>query len=116
MDGRVQKPVYHYMKEHYGIDYVDTVTEPGPCKILAENLDAPVIDDIKKRVEISVNKHGAKVVAIVAHEECAGNPVSKEEQMGHLKKAKEIFTQSFPDVEIVLLWVGHGWDKAELID
>lgn len=115
MDGRIQDAVKNYMKEYYGVDYVDMVTEPGPNKILAENLDAPVIDNIIKRVKISVHHHGAKVVAIVGHEGCAGNPVGKEEQITHLKKAKETFAPQCKDADIILLWVGQGWDKAELV-
>ena len=37
MDGRVQDAVKNYMKENYGVDYVDMITEPGPNKILADN-------------------------------------------------------------------------------
>ena len=50
MDGRVQDAVKNYMKENYGVDYVDLVTEPGPNKILAENADETVIENIKKMV------------------------------------------------------------------
>lgn len=116
MDGRIQDAVKNYMKETYGVDYVDMVTEPGPNKILAENTDVPVIDDIRKRVKISVHHHGAKFVAIVGHDGCAGNPVSKEEQIEHLKKAKEMFAPQCQDAAIILLWVGQGWDKAELVE
>ena len=116
MDGRIQDAVKNYMKERYSVDYVDMVTEPGPNKILADNLDIPVIENIKKRVKISVHHHGAKVVAIVGHFGCAGNPVEKEEQIGHLKKAKEMFAPQCKDAEIILLWVGQGWDKAELVE
>ena len=67
MDGRVQDAVKDYMKKSYGVDYVDTLTEPGPNKILADNSDLAIIENIKKRVEISVGHHGSKVVAIVGH-------------------------------------------------
>ncbi len=116
MDGRIQDAVKNYMKENYGVDYVDMVTEPGPNKILADNLDTPVINNIVKRVKISVHHHGSKLVAIVGHEGCAGNPVSKEEQIQHLKNAREIFAPQCKDATIILLWVGQGWDKAELVE
>ena len=89
MDGRVQDAVKNYMQENYGVDYVDMVTEPGPNKILADNSDKAIIENIKKRVEVSVHHHGSKVVAIVGHFGCAGNPTEKEIQIGHLKKAEE---------------------------
>ena len=82
MDGRVQLPVIKWISEKYGVDYVDMVTEAGPVKILADNGDAVLQESIRKRVEISVNKHGSKIVAIVAHFDCAGNPVEKDIQIG----------------------------------
>src|SRR5260221_1908910 len=87
MDGRCQNPVKNYLQENYGVDYVDMVTEPGPNKILADNSDNLIIENIKKRVAISVNHHGSKVVAIVGHFGCAGNPTEKEAQCTHLQDA-----------------------------
>jgi hypothetical protein len=115
MDGRIQDAVKDYIKENYKVKYVDMVTEPGPNKILAENLDSAIIENIKKRVKISVNHHGSRIVAIVGHFGCAGNPSEKEEQIKHLRKAKSILEPFFSDAEIILLWVGEGWKKAELI-
>jgi hypothetical protein len=34
-DGRVQEPVITWMKDAYGVQYVDDVTEPGPICMLA---------------------------------------------------------------------------------
>lgn len=115
MDGRIQDAVKNYMKEAYGVHYVDMVTEPGPNKILAESHDAAVVENIKKRVGISVEHHGAKAIAIVGHFGCAGNPVDKDEQIKHLQEAKKTVESFEFNVEIVLLWVGQGWDKAERV-
>jgi hypothetical protein len=30
MDGRAQLPVIEWLKRECGVDYVDTITEPGP--------------------------------------------------------------------------------------
>jgi len=114
MDGRVQDAVKDYMKENYGVDYVDMVTEPGPNKILADNLDSAVIENIKKRVEISVEHHGSRVIAIVGHFGCAGNPTEKETQIEHLKEAKEIVISFGFPVEIILLWVDGDWKTTLL--
>ena len=115
MDGRVQDAVKNYMKKNYGADYVDMVTEPGPNKILSDNQDKAIIENIKKRVEISVHHHGSKVVAIAGHSGCAGNPIKKEEQIKHLRKSKEtVEAFGFP-VEIVLLWVEGDWKTVERV-
>jgi hypothetical protein len=115
MDGRVQDSVKDYMKKNYGVDYVDMVTEPGPNKILADNSESGIIENIKKRVEISVGHHGSKVVAVVGHFGCAGNPTEKEAQIEHLKKAKTtVESFGFP-VEVILLWVDGDWQTVEKI-
>jgi hypothetical protein len=115
MDGRVQDAVKNYMKENYSVDYVDMVTEPGPNKILAENLDSAIIENIKKRVGISVNHHGSKIVAVVGHFGCAGNPAEKEIQIQHLKKAEEAVKNFGFDIEIILLWVDGDWKNVEKV-
>lgn len=117
MDGRVQDAVKNYIKENYGVDYVDMITEPGPNKILCDSAgcDMAVIEDIKKRVDISVNHHGSKLVAIAGHDKCAGNPATKEEQIEHLKKAAEAVKAFGFGVEVILLYVADDWQTVEKI-
>jgi len=106
MDGRAQQPVIEFMTKRYGVRYVDMITEPGPNKVLAERADQALLDSIKRRVEISVNKHGSKVIAIFGHEDCAGNPVDKDEQMIHLKKAAEhVRAWGFDVEQVEMFWV-----------
>jgi len=121
MDGRVQDAVKNYMQKKYGVDFVDAITEPGPNKILADAKSNPsassgqVIENIKKRVAISVEKHGSKVIAIVGHHDCAGNPVAKEEQIKHLKEAKKVVEGFGFPVEVILLFVEGDWATIEEI-
>ena len=115
MDGRIQDAVKNYIKDNYGVDFVDMVTEPGPNKILSENTNIPVIENIKKRVGISVGHHGAEVVAIVGHFGCAGNPTEKEEQVTHLHQAQKAVELFGFNIEIILLWVGEDFKTAEKI-
>lgn len=107
MDGRTQLSVNEYLRKNYKLDYIDTVTEPGPVKILSENNAG--VDSIKKRVNISVGAHGSKLIAIVAHYDCAGNPVPKEEQLRQMESAlKTVRSWNF-DVQCIGLWVDEQW-------
>ena len=84
MDGRVQLPVNDWLKKRYNLDFIDTITEPGPELVLAESSDNSTIQSIKKKVEISVSRHKSNLVAIVGHMDCAGNPAdsrTKQEQI-----------------------------------
>jgi len=110
MDGRVQIPVIEWMKKEYGMNYIDMITEPGPNKILAENKETPVFKSIKKRVEISLNKHGSELIAIVGHYDCAGNPVEKDKQLKQIQSAiKTVKSWNF-EVQIIGLWIDGNWD------
>jgi hypothetical protein len=114
MDGRTQLPVINFLKEKYGVDYVDSVTEPGPIKFLAGGQDGGTIASIRKRVAISVEKHGSKVVAIVGHYDCAGNPVGKEIQLEQLEESAKLIKTWGYDVDIVKLWVDENWQVFEV--
>lgn len=109
MDGRVQEPVSNWMKQQYAAHHVDTITEPGPDGLLP---DGPVetVVSIRKRTEISVNAHGSGVVAVVAHHDCAGNPVSKEEHLDQLRRSVEMIRSWELPVRVVGLWVNEAWE------
>jgi carbonic anhydrase len=114
MDGRVQQPASDWIKKKFGLDYVDTITEPGPNKILAENQDSTFVGSIRRRADISVNKHGSKVIAVLGHHDCAGNPVDKETQIRQIKAAmKTVSTWGF-DVQVIGLWIDENWKVSEV--
>ena len=109
MDGRAQLPVIEWAKREYGVDYVDSITEPGPVRILAEAADAPALDSIRRRLSISVTRHGSSRVAIVAHTDCAGNPVDQQTQLAQLRAAAATVLSWGVDVRLDLLWLGDDW-------
>ena len=116
MDGRTQEPVAAWLKQTYGADYVDTITEPGPDLILAGG-DSGLIDSIHTRLRISVEKHGSRVVAVVAHDHCAGNPVDKTEHLRMLDQSMQrVLEWGFP-VTVVGLWVdGDNWQVEKIAE
>lgn len=114
MDGRVQLPVMQWMKENYNVDYIDTVTEAGPDGILSHKLTKE-IESVKSRVLISVEAHGSRIVAIVGHHDCAGNPVSKEEHWRHIKKAANVIRSWDLPVTVIGLWVNAQW-QVEVVE
>jgi hypothetical protein len=113
IDGRTQLPVNQWMKDKFGADYIDTITEPGPDKILTSPF-APLSQSIKQRVLISVEKHNSSVIAIVAHDQCAKNPVSREEHLVHLKQAMQTVKSWKLPVDIYSVWVGSDWQVEEI--
>ncbi|MFH1373423.1 MAG: carbonic anhydrase [bacterium] len=114
MDGRTQVPVNDWMKASFDADYVDTITEPGPDGILSDR-NHSLVTSIKDRVLISVQKHHSEVVAIVAHGDCAGNPVSKDEHLIMLRRAVDTIAGWKLNVTVVGLWLEEtDWQVQEV--
>ena len=105
MDGRTQLPVIDYLRRRFLVDYFDSITEPGPDGILSNTIEKFYIDSIRRRVEISVYKHGSKLIAIVGHHDCAGNPVEERVHFEHIRKSVETVQSWGYDCDVFGLWV-----------
>jgi len=114
MDGRVQLPVIQWMKHKYKADFVDMITEPGPDKILCEKGFELDCQSIRKKVEISVKVHGSKIVAIVGHYDCAGNPTDKDTQIKQIKESIEKIRSWGFNAETIGLWVDENWEVSKI--
>jgi len=114
MDGRVQEPLIDYLKQAYGVDYVDAITEPGPCRILAEDRDRPRVRSIRERTTISVDKHGSKLIAVSGHYDCAGNPRDEATQKQQVRQSMQLLAHAYRDVEVIGLWVDSNWRVHEV--
>lgn len=114
MDGRVQVPVIEWLKRQYGVDYVDMITEPGPERLLAEGKDRTGIQSVKKRLEISVARHNADLVAVVGHHGCAGNPVDEETQQQQIINATKTVQSWKYRPEVIGLWVDDNWEVQKV--
>ena len=77
MDGRAQEPIINFIKEEYNVLFVDMITKAGPVKMLSDP-SRNNIETIISCIEISLEKHKSRGIAIVAHHDCAGNPISDE--------------------------------------
>jgi carbonic anhydrase len=114
MDGRVQLPIINWMREKFGLDYIDMITEPGPDKMVSTGSPGRLAS-IKTRVDISVQKHGSKVIVISGHDDCAGNPVTKEQHRKDIRAAMHVIKRWHLPVSIYGVWIGSDW-QVELID
>ena len=109
MDGRVQLPVIAYLQERFGVEYVDAVTEPGPVGILSSQPDSAAAQSIFRRVDVSIRAHQSRGIAVVAHHDCAGNPVPEEQQKKQLQASVRLLADRYPNMEVIALWLGDTW-------
>ena len=114
MDGRVQLPVINYLKDRFKAEYIDSVTEAGPVLYLAEKTDSQQTKSILKRIDISINNHKSKGIAVVAHHDCAGNPADDQTQISQLRQAINFLAGRYANVEITGLWVGSNFSVTEI--
>ena len=114
MDGRIQFPLVEWIKQEFGVDYVDMVTEAGPIKVLAEQKDIKTLASIKKRVEISLSQHLSRLVAVAGHFDCAGNPVDKDTQLKQIEASVRAVEKWGLQVEVLGLWVDENWKVTRI--
>lgn len=115
MDGRVQLPVFTHLQKRFDVRYVDTVTDAGPVRLLAGTPETNAARSMFRRVQVSVESHGSTQIAVVAHHDCAGNPVEKSQQIEQLRSAVETVSRRFPDCEVIGLWVDADWSVTEAV-
>jgi hypothetical protein len=118
MDGRVQAPIEEYGLKRYHVLYPDTITEAGLVGVLANNPSQDLLDSIKKKVLISVEKHHSKGIIVHGHQACAGNPIEDEQHKVETLKTAEIIKSFVPsDLEVKAVFVNkteNGWIVEEL--
>lgn len=113
IDGRTQLPVIKYIKEKYQVDFVDLITEPGADLVMATR-NPDKLPSIKERLKLSLKIRSSELVFLVAHGDCAGNPVSADEHLGHLRRGMECLRGWELDADIVGLYVtDKDWSVEE---
>ena len=113
MDGRVQLQVIGFLQNRFKAKFVDCITEPGPVRIFARTTDLTVLNSIIIRTDISVQQHGSGGIAICAHPDCTGNPVDDEVQKAQLKRSVIFLKETYPNVDIIGLWIDNNQKPQE---
>lgn len=109
IDGRTQIPVIKWIKEHFHVDYVDLITEPGMDKVLAQGQWTQT-ERLKENVIISITAHNSNIVAVVGHYDCAANPVSDCQHFQDIVASTYTVKSWGLPIVVVGLWVdkfGH---------
>lgn len=109
MDGRTQRPVIDLVMKRFGVDYVDMITEPGPVRIISEQMDLATVQSIRHRLQISMSKHRSKGVAVVGHYDCAANPTDVSVQLRQIMDSAELVRSWGFDKDVVGLWIDEHW-------
>ncbi len=115
IDGRVSVPTMVYLKKRLGVDFIDYISEPGPDKAYLHNTPA-AIAEIQRKLAVSLTAHHSTTIAVVAHHDCAGNPVSYEEHQSAVRACAATLTRWQPTVRVLGLWVNERWEVELICD
>ena len=107
MDGRTQRKVADFLLPRFGVRHLDTITTAGTVRHLA--IDTDTTPSLLANLAVSVDQHGSRHIAVVAHHDCAGNPVAERQQRQEVEIAVERLGGLYPDTEVIGLWIGSNW-------
>lgn len=110
IDGRTQIPITNWLKQHFNVNYVDLITEPGMDRVLSHN-NLSEIKRLRENVIISITAHDSNVVAVAGHYDCAANPVSDCEHFQDIVASTNTVKSWCLPVIVIGLWV----DKFECV-
>jgi len=115
MDGRVQLPVIQYLQQRFDVRYVDSITEAGPTLILAKRNNDALVQGILERVRISMERHNSVGIAVVGHQDCAGNPAPYKDQLTHIEDSVWFLRSQYEGAKVIGLWVDGDWRVHEVV-
>lgn len=113
MDGRAQQPVIDWLKEHYGAEYIDMITEAGMDGHLVANTHLP--DHLNHKIGISIEKHGSQFIFVTGHHDCGGHSVSEDDHRRDVLQAVDKIKAAWPNCAVAGLWVTDKWEVEEII-
>jgi hypothetical protein len=103
MDGRIQTRTIDQVMTRFGVRYVDNITSTGAVQHL-DGVVSPIGEGLLNSLAVSQQAHGSSQVALVAHANCAGNPVPDEKQKEQLRRAMTVVSERFPGMEVIALF------------
>ena len=115
IDGRTLEPVIKFMKERFGVKYVDMITEPGAVKVLREGKDRTAIESVKARVGLSVARHDTEAIVVVGHFGCLANPVDQEKHWAQIRTAVRVVRDWSLRATVYGLWVDEAGDIQTIV-
>lgn len=110
MDGRVQLSVNNYIQNKTQSSFVDTITLAGPSRVIATEENKDLIKNLKFRLDISINQHGSKYIAVVGHYDCAGVPENDDLQKEYIIQSSIMIKNWYPNVQVEALWCNASFD------
>lgn len=99
IDGRAQEPLVAWVRQLFGVRYVDVVTEPGIDVVLARGPQGE-LDALLAKAVVSRQAHGAATLAVAGHADCAGKPVTDDRHLEDVAAAVHRVQAALPEFAV----------------
>ncbi|MCK9152618.1 carbonic anhydrase [Methanobacterium alcaliphilum] len=114
IDGRVQIPTIKWIMSTYGVDFVDMITEPGMDGFLVDSKSE--LTHVLDKLSIALKVHDCKEIFIVAHEDCAANPVDFETHTKNLMIAVEKIKKFATNCTVIGIYVYLNGEVEKIME
>jgi hypothetical protein len=124
MDARInhekQGSPVAYMRDYFDLDFVDNITMAGAVGEINKFMDTKnpssdlkhKIEHMFEQLEVSIQKHGTKIICVDGHHDCAANQVDDKAQMGQIIRAihwlRDWAKNKGYKLDVIGLWVGES--------
>ncbi|MBA2682693.1 MAG: hypothetical protein H0U76_30420 [Ktedonobacteraceae bacterium] len=108
IDGRAKRPLADWMKQHYGVHYIDLVTEPEPDTTLLQATPW-LLENIQQKLRYAIVAHHPTVLAIAAHHDCGGNTLSAAVHQEQVRRVANLVATWNLQVPIIGVWLDEQW-------
>lgn len=120
MDGRCQEAVRNFGQDCFAAEFPDTITEAGLVGLLSrDSIDKTLLASLKNKIDISLNKHHSHGIIVYGHEDCAGNPVSDQQQKEDIKTSvkliESLISKPVPVIGVFIVRKNARWIGEELL-
>lgn len=114
IDGRVHPTLTRWVRDRFGVDHVDLLTQPGPDLALCCG-DEGAVARLRDHLGVSTRAHHPGALVVAGHADCAANPVSEAEHRRHLRRAlRRAQAWVPPEMPVVGVWVDLDGRVAEV--
>ena len=69
-----------------------------------------------KIIQISINRHDSKHIFIAGHYDCAGCPVSDDQQKDYIRRATHLIKKDIPTVRVTGIFIDDDFNSNILED
>lgn len=114
MDGRIQRCINEYVRYSEQVEYIDTITLAGPSKVISDNTFTGIVENVKYRLDVSINGHLSNYISIVGHFDCTAITEDDKKQKEYIRNSANIISEWYPSVKVEALWVTEEFKVEKL--